>query len=57
MQNFSQIPATIPQRLEDQKRIANLLDTLDQNTATQEATLAQLTRTKTAISNAIFSQT
>lgn len=55
-QHFSQIPVTIPQRLKDQKRIAALLETLDQNTTAQEATLARLTRTKTAISNTIFAQ-
>jgi restriction endonuclease S subunit len=52
---FAQIPITIPARLEDQHRIAQLIDTLDQTAAAQQSTLTALTRTKTAIANEIFS--
>jgi len=51
---FAEIPVTIPKKISDQKRIARLLDTMDEAVAKHESTLAALIRAKTAISNEIF---
>jgi len=54
---FAEIPVAIPKNKSDQQRIARLLTQLEQTAQAQETRLAQLQRTKTAISNQIFSNT